>query len=161
MSSQLAQLLESEQQQSPKGEIVQVTVLNKDIYREKVIGFFKGLMAEEKILLAQGNIPEPYNYDEMDLDYQFESYLNNMYVYALGDDVVGVVTLHTESKSLSNLYIEDTHRGKGYGTELATFLIENADVEMLTIVPNNPAKRLYERLGFETSLHWMIRTNKN
>lgn len=156
MSSSLSTLLEQEPPQSLKTEIVQVTVLNKDIYREKVISYFKALIEEEKALLKEGSIPAPYNYGEMDLEYQYESYLNNMYVYCLGEEVVGVVTLHTESKSLSNLYIVEEHRGKGYGTELAKFLIDNADVDSLTIVPNNPAKRIYEKLGFETSLHWMI-----
>lgn len=44
------------------------------------------------------------------------------------------------------------HRGRGIGTALMTWIIANADRERrsvtLHVEPWNPAKRLYERLGF-------------
>ena len=49
-----------------KGEIVQVTVLNADIYREKLVSFINALVEEELALLKKNNIPSIYDYANMD-----------------------------------------------------------------------------------------------
>ena len=141
-----------------KGESVQVTVLNADIYREKLVSFINALVEEELALLKKNNIPSIYDYANMDSNAVYNDYQNNIYAYVLGDEVVGMVCYHSDTKSLTNLYVTDTHRGHGYGVELAEYLLANTDADQLTVVPGNPSRRIYERLGFKESMTWMIKS---
>jgi len=57
-----------------------------------------------------------------------------------------------------SIAIYPTHRGKGFGTQLMQHLIENLPPVITTVSLSvdirNPAKRLYERLGFKNySIH--------
>ena len=45
--------------------------------------------------------------------------------------------------------VEPEHRGRGIGTVLIERVIEDAGAVSLSCAPSNPARRLYNRLGFE------------
>ena len=54
--------------------------------------------------------------------------------------------------ALMDITLATAHRGKGIGTALLQDLLQQADrqqlVTRLQVEPNNPARRLYRRLGF-------------
>lgn len=54
---------------------------------------------------------------------------------------------------IEDLYVEPGSQGQGIGTSVVTHIIEMAMLEnvpvRLRVLTSNPARRLYERLGFE------------
>jgi GNAT superfamily N-acetyltransferase len=58
----------------------------------------------------------------------------------------------SEAGELVQFFVEERLRGQGIGTEVMKRLIAEADADglplTLGVVKTNPAKRLYERLGF-------------
>jgi ribosomal protein S18 acetylase RimI-like enzyme len=61
---------------------------------------------------------------------------------------------HEDEIFLARLYILPEYQGRGIGTQLIESLLVEARQEglpvTLRVLTGNPAKRLYERLGFET-----------
>ena len=78
---------------------------------------------------------------------EFDSICNN------GERVGAVsVQIHPSYHQLEQLYIEPSHQNQGYGTVvvgkiLAAAALDSKPVRLRVLKPN-PAKRLYERLGF-------------
>ena len=87
------------------------------------------------------------NYRQVNPDAQF------LVVLADGDRI-GRLYLNEMDDELRviDIALLPEHRGLGIGTALVTWIIANADRERqsvtLHVEPWNPAKRLYERLGF-------------
>lgn len=78
---------------------------------------------------------------------EFDSICNN------GERIGAVsVQIHPSYHQLEQLYIEPPHQNQGYGTVvvgkiLAAAALDSKPVRLRVFKPN-PAKRLYERLGF-------------
>ncbi|MFL6566343.1 MAG: GNAT family N-acetyltransferase [Burkholderiales bacterium] len=74
-----------------------------------------------------------------------------------GDEDVGAISVerHAEFIQLSQLYILPQHQNKGIGTSLVRELASEARNSRrplrLRVLKSNPARRLYERLGFQVS----------
>lgn len=72
------------------------------------------------------------------------------------DKVVGIVILNNTGMKdfipeniLVYIAVDNSHRGKGFGKQLMQKAISVADGNIaLHVEPNNPAKKLYEKLGF-------------
>jgi ribosomal protein S18 acetylase RimI-like enzyme len=75
-------------------------------------------------------------------------------IVTLGGDDIGWVQSFIENDALflGQLFVDGGHRNKGIGTEVVTALIDEAAragmAVSLGVVKSNPARRLYERLGF-------------
>lgn len=81
-----------------------------------------------------------------------------------GDDLIGLITLQHESTAkirhratIYALYVSGMKQGKGVGKALVTVAIEKArclgeieKINLSVISANEPAKRLYLKLGFQT-----------
>jgi len=73
-----------------------------------------------------------------------------------GEDVGAIsVERHPDFIKLSQLFILPQHQNKGIGTSLVRELASQARKSRmplrLRVLKNNPARRLYERLGFRVS----------
>jgi ribosomal protein S18 acetylase RimI-like enzyme len=72
-------------------------------------------------------------------------------------DVVGEIWIHRSESELRlvDIALLPEHRSHGRGTELIQKLIEEARAKniplRLSVIPSNPARRLYERLGFKST----------
>ncbi len=77
------------------------------------------------------------------------------HVILQGTNPVGAIVLADEpdaSRRIVDFTLMPSHRGQGIGRAVLSSLLENARVPWhLRVRPNNPAKRLYERLGFTIS----------
>jgi ribosomal protein S18 acetylase RimI-like enzyme len=68
--------------------------------------------------------------------------------------LIGVLdcTWHADRLEVNRIAIDPRHQGQGIGTEVLTELVTQADRRHLTtrlqVFDINPARRLYERLGF-------------
>ena len=77
---------------------------------------------------------------------QYGSIVDNMWVYDEGA-VKGVIQI--ENQEIKKLFVEPGLQGKGIGTELLTFAIENHNANTLwALEKNTRAIRFYERHGF-------------
>jgi GNAT superfamily N-acetyltransferase len=71
-----------------------------------------------------------------------------------GDESIGRVYLHRSAQEICLMEISllEAERGRGIGGAIIATVLERAaldDIEVtLHVEPNNPARRLYERLGF-------------
>ena len=79
----------------------------------------------------------------------------------LNDKAIGMVVLGTSDLKgvmwLSSMFIEEEHRGKGYGTEVLQelkILLKEKGYKAFIVgyLESNPAKRLYDRAGFNKVL---------
>ncbi|MFA6549290.1 MAG: GNAT family N-acetyltransferase [Candidatus Margulisiibacteriota bacterium] len=67
---------------------------------------------------------------------------------------IGVLQLETHCKEwfLANIQLVPIHQGKGWGSRIIRDILERADNQKipvtLTVLRTNPARQLYERLGF-------------
>lgn len=62
-----------------------------------------------------------------------------------------IAFMGTENSRLEMLFIAPTERGKGIGKQLIQYVIENYDIEEVTVNEQNPqAAGFYEHLGFVT-----------
>jgi GNAT superfamily N-acetyltransferase len=83
-----------------------------------------------------------------------------------GQDI-GAVTIERQEDCLflSNIHLLPEFQGRGIGTAIIKEMLERAAVvhrpAALRVLKNNPARRLYERLGFqiagETETHYLMR----
>lgn len=86
---------------------------------------------------------------------------------AEGDDITGVVVLNKtgmEGYIPENILVyiatHNEFRGKGIGKKLMQLAIENTEGNIaLHVEPDNPARKLYEKLGF-TNKYLEMRLNK-
>ena len=72
--------------------------------------------------------------------------------YEYGTEIGKAHTVEYNGKSnafLHNLYVKEEFRGKGYGTQILRYMIENYDVDALYVNRDNKSIRLYKRFGFE------------
>ena len=110
-----------------------------------------------------------YGWDEaFQRRYYLENYstLNNRVIQYQGVDV-GVIAIEETRLGyiLSSIELLPQYQGMGIGSELITDLLERATARgmpvSLRILKNNPARQLYERLGFqvigETEVHYWMR----
>ena len=51
---------------------------------------------------------------------------------------------------LHDFKVKEQYRGKGYGTQILKYMIENFGVDTLYVNKNSEAIKLYKRFGFET-----------
>lgn len=80
----------------------------------------------------------------------------NIVVGIANNEIVGVVILNNTGMKdfipeniLVYIAVDNSHRGKGYGQQLMQKAIAIAEGNIaLHVEPNNPAKKLYEKLGF-------------
>lgn len=80
----------------------------------------------------------------------------NIVVGLDNDNIVGVVILNNTGMKdfipeniLVYIAVDNSQRGKGYGKQLMQKAIATAQGNIaLHVEPNNPAKKLYEKLGF-------------
>ena len=87
------------------------------------------------------------------------SYLNNVIVGAVVINQTGMKDYIPEN-ILVYIAIHQEHRGKGLGKQLVQEAIDNANGNIaLHVEPHNPAKKLYEKLGFD-SKYLEMRFNK-
>jgi ribosomal protein S18 acetylase RimI-like enzyme len=81
----------------------------------------------------------------------------NYSIVQCGEEDVGAISVerHPEFIQLSQLYILPQHQNKGIGTSLVRELASEARNSRrplrLRVLQSNPARRLYERLGFRVS----------
>ena len=95
-------------------------------------------------------------WNESDIRSHFSESLNRgLFESILKNGIrVGVVSVesHTTHHQLEQLYIEPLHQNRGIGESVLRIIITNASKESLPVklrvLKPNPAKRLYERLGF-------------
>ena len=86
----------------------------------------------------------------------------------LDDFIVGAVVINQTGMKdyipeniLVYIAIHQKHRGKGLGKQLVQETIDNANGNIaLHVEPHNPARKLYEKLGFN-SKYLEMRFNKN
>ena len=73
-------------------------------------------------------------------------------VALMGDEIVGVLALSTESETtwVDQLYIHPLHVGQGIGSALLSLAVvaAPASVRLYTFQQNNRARNFYERHGF-------------
>ncbi len=72
--------------------------------------------------------------------------------YDYGKEVGKAHTVEYNGKPnafLHNLYVEVKFRGRGYGTQILRYMIENYDVDTLYVDKDNKSIKLYYRFGFE------------
>jgi ribosomal protein S18 acetylase RimI-like enzyme len=77
-----------------------------------------------------------------------------------------VMEQHTDALVLANIYILPEYQGHGLGTAVIKAILEQAGREKvpvtLRVLKVNPARHLYERLGFlitgETETHYLMST---
>lgn len=87
------------------------------------------------------------------------SYVNDLIVGAVVINQTGMKDYIPEN-ILVYIAIHQQHRGKGLGKKLVQQAIETANGNIaLHVEPDNPAKRLYEKLGF-SSKYLEMRFNK-
>ena len=87
------------------------------------------------------------------------SYLDDMIVGAVVINQTGMKDYIPEN-ILVYIAIHQNHRGKGLGKQLVQKAIETAEGNIaLHVEPDNPARHLYERLGF-SSKYLEMRFNK-
>jgi len=92
------------------------------------------------------NLPEAF------LDQWYMS-IQPYFVY-YGDEMVGILDLDPSSGEISNIGVEPSHRGKGFGTEMIRFclkLFKEAGMKKAGLgvnVTNKLAIHVYEKLGF-------------
>jgi ribosomal-protein-alanine N-acetyltransferase len=80
----------------------------------------------------------------------------NIVVGIIDSEIVGVVILNNTGMKdfipeniLVYIAVDNSHRGKGYGKQLMEKAISIAEGNIaLHVEPDNPAKKLYEKLGF-------------
>lgn len=88
-------------------------------------------------------------------------------IITVGEQDVGVVAVrrHENELFLSNIEILPEHQNKGIGTAVISRVVQEARQNgwamTLQVLKVNPARRLYERLGFvvedETATHYTMR----
>lgn len=88
-------------------------------------------------------------------------------IIVLGDQDIGVISTERREDEifLSKIYILPEYQGRGIGTQLLKSLLTEAFQEGLSVslgvLKVNPARRLYERLGFavveETETHYLMK----
>lgn len=101
------------------------------------------------------------------LNTDLAEHLSHKHIILLGDKPIGVYALHiTENGDcfINEISLLEEYQRKGIGTKiLKEQLKENRDKKIRTILQvfkNNPAKKLYEKLGFsvygETETHYQM-----
>lgn len=93
-------------------------------------------------------------------------------VAALDDDVVGVVAITTRRQfqragnlvTIDTLVVDEAHRSRGIGERLIDVALETAArnnaqaVEVVSALRRVEARRFYERLGFEVTANYFVRS---
>jgi ribosomal protein S18 acetylase RimI-like enzyme len=89
---------------------------------------------------------------------RIRSHFADAKIICLADDSIGLIKTHLSPTewAISQLQVAPAFQGKGVGTEVIRKVIEKADRDSLPVtlcvLRNNPAIRLYERLGFRVVL---------
>jgi ribosomal protein S18 acetylase RimI-like enzyme len=120
-----------------------------------------GATREEELALVPWTDPEKAAFVEMQFEAQAASYQaaypdGEFLVVVLDGDPAGRLYLGRSPGELRliDIALLPEHRGRGIGTALIEAIVSRADrdcVEVgLHVEPWNPAKRLYERFGFES-----------
>ena len=90
----------------------------------------------------------------------------------LDDDVVGVVAITTRRQfqragnlvTIDTLVVDEAHRSRGIGERLVDVALEAAArnnaqaVEVVSALRRVEARRFYERLGFEVTANYFVRS---
>jgi ribosomal protein S18 acetylase RimI-like enzyme len=89
---------------------------------------------------------------------RIRSHFSDAKIICQADERIGLIKTHLSSTewAISQLQVVPALQGKGVGTEVIRRVIEQADRDSLPVtlcvLRNNPAIRLYERLGFRVVL---------
>ncbi len=103
----------------------------------------------ERILANIGDLPR----NLMDMYYSLEKF----YFVNRGEQEIGVLNYNPQAGMISNIGVDVTERGQGYGRQIMLFglkQLQTANCEQAKLrvhVENQPAIRLYESLGFKVS----------
>ena len=111
-----------------------------------------------------------WGWDEADQRQRFVHAFNpaRMHIVHQGDEEeqVGAIAVEHRERELylASIEVLPSHQGKGIGTALLQSVIAQAEQEnvpvTLQVLKVNPARRLYERLGFatigETETHYLM-----
>jgi ribosomal protein S18 acetylase RimI-like enzyme len=123
------------------------------------------LVADEAFLLhLRKNTMERYlegagePIDEQTHLRRIRSHFSDARIICHAHDSIGLIKMHLSATewAISQLQITPALQGKGVGTEVIRRVIGQADRDLLPVtlcvLRNNPAIRLYERLGFRVVL---------
>ena len=103
---------------------------------------------------------------------ELNQHINNMKIIMLDNKDIGITTFYEENNSyvIGLIMINPNYQNKGIATKIINDYIEIAKKEnkkiFIKTYKENPAKRLYERLGFKiykednTHVHMMIDFSK-
>jgi ribosomal protein S18 acetylase RimI-like enzyme len=109
-----------------------------------------------------------WGWDEVEQKRLFDLHFNSTTaeIISMEGQDVGAVTIERQEESvfLSNIQILPEFQGHGVGTAIIKEMLATAHAHRLPatlrVLKNNPAKRLYERLGFhvtgETETHYVM-----
>lgn len=117
------------------------------------------------------HIEATWGWDEADQRRRFDAAgaLTDRHVLELQGEAIGLLHVEFDARPvrLLNLQIAPAHQRQGHGAAVITAVIGRAGVAPvgLQVLKANPARRLYERLGFEvtdaTQTHWrMLRAGR-
>lgn len=87
---------------------------------------------------------------------QWDFYREYHYLFYAGEELVGTCYVIDDGSDeyeyrLNGVYIQDEHRGKGYGKSILNYIKKQYDKLYLNVrYDNHIAIKLYEKNGFET-----------
>ena len=113
-----------------------------------------------------------YGWDEaVQIEFQrdfIKKYKNDIKVIKVNNEIIGIFTNYIDENNesvISLFYIDKKYQRQGIGTEILSKQLEldnrNSRNTILQVFKENPAKHLYEKLGFEvyeeTPSHYKMR----
>lgn len=139
------------------GEVQPEVNLNFINYEDKYFEKYETLMGEAFYQLREANNMKPYNCSDFS-DKQRQYWMNNKnYVYLLLDEKDEIITTITVKDGfIDEVMTSKGYEGKGYGKKAVQFGINKAlsegvkNIQLCVVEWNEKARKLYERLGFET-----------
>lgn len=116
-----------------------------------------------KVATLRGYIEEYFGWDEPTARGFLHRTMQNAHLVLIDGRPAGIIKVYEENGwlFLGEIGLMPEHQNKGLGTQIIRDVLDLADklgmnVE-LQVFANNPACRLYERLGFRVSHHKMFR----
>lgn len=102
-----------------------------------------------------------YPHNENDRKFYIE-HSNNIFILEKNNKIIGIGDI--DENELTGVSIDPMYQGLGYGTEFVKYLVNvimdrgYKEVKLEAMI-GNPARRLYDRLGFEDEyiLHYMVK----
>ena len=116
-----------------------------------------------KIVTLRGYIEEYFGWDDETSRSFLRRTMENGHLVLVDGQPAGILKVYEEGGwlYLAEIGLMPEYQNKGLGTQMIQDVLDLADklginVE-LQVFANNPARRLYERMGFQTTHHKMYR----